>query len=303
MAVKVYEALEDCGERSTSRNGPVLKFPGPVTTIYTNPWHRANFTPGRDANPFFHIAEAMWMLAGRRDVAFLDYFNSNMKFFSDDGEVFNAAYGYRARHQFGHDQLAQIPYLLESTPDSRQAIIQLWDSNDLLAQTKDKACNMLMVFEIKGMELYLTVYNRSNDLIYGGVTGANPVHFSYFQQWVADRLGLPMGHLTFVSTNSHIYTDLPIWQDMLFSEPVKIRALELPLGRLEEIELLCDIIDEENIIDVKFESLHLDRIVKPIMNTWIARKQKHHPNEIAAHISECQCPALKLACTLWMERR
>ena len=122
--------------------------------------------------------------------------------YSDDGEVFNAAYGYRARHEFGFDQLISIPRLLEKDPGTRQAVIQLWHPSDLGANTLDKACNMSMVFSIFGTRLDMTVFNRSNDLVFGGVTGANPVHFSYFQQWFANQLKIPMGHLTFESVEA-----------------------------------------------------------------------------------------------------
>ena len=112
MATQVYSALEKVGVKRNSRNGMVLMFPGPVTMIYTNPLARCNFTIGRDANPVFHHMESMWMLAGRRDLEFLDMFNSNMKLYSDDGINFNAAYGYRMRREFGHDQLKEVVGIL-----------------------------------------------------------------------------------------------------------------------------------------------------------------------------------------------
>ena len=160
-----------------------------------------------------------------------------------------------------------------------------------------------MVFEIKGVELHLTVYNRSNDLIYGNVTGANPVHFSFFQQWVANKLDIPMGPLTFISTNAHVYTDNPIWQTMDFAAPINIRSLELPLGELDEIEELCDLIMERKIIRTEFDSMYLNLIAKPIFNTWIARKEKMGSDLIFSHMSICKCPALRLACNFWMEKR
>lgn len=302
MAYQVYNALNDLGVVSNSRNGEVLKFPYPITTTYRTPWHRANFTPGRDANPFFHIAEAMWMLAGRRDVGFLDNFNKGMKQYSDDGDIFNAAYGYRARHAFGVDQLQAIPEIMLKDPDTRQAVIQLWDPFDLQATTKDKACNMTMLFKMHGIRLDLIVYNRSNDLVYGGVTGANPVHFSYFQQWVADTLKVPMGYLTFVSADAHVYTEMPHWERMSFEDRVHPRAMELPLGDLSEIEDLCCMYEDSTdpLPEKAFLSLHLARIIVPILNTWKVRKQGGDFNE---HLNSIHCPALMLACHAWIMER
>jgi len=107
-------------------------FPEPVTTTYLRPTERVLFHAGRDANPIFHLMEAIWMLAGRNDVAFLEQFNRTIGQYSDNGEVFNAAYGHRWRKHFGHDQLIEVINLLRKDPKSRQAVIQMWDDKDLL---------------------------------------------------------------------------------------------------------------------------------------------------------------------------
>src|SRR5690606_9539658 len=91
--------------RRSSRNGPVLEHRGPVATVYEKPRERVMLNATRDANPFFHLMEALWMLAGRRDVAWINQFNSNIANYSDDGVVFHGAYGHRWRHYFGKDQI------------------------------------------------------------------------------------------------------------------------------------------------------------------------------------------------------
>ena len=85
-----------------SRNGMTLELPAPVTTVYKNPAQRVLVSSARDANPFFHLMESLWILAGRDDVKFLSEFNKRMVDFSDDRTVFNAPYGYRLRKTFGH---------------------------------------------------------------------------------------------------------------------------------------------------------------------------------------------------------
>ena len=303
MAFHVYDSLAREGIVDMSRNGRVIMFPEPVILKYKHPWHRANFTEGRDANPFFHIAEAMWMLAGRRDVAFLDMFNSKIKQYSDDGTSFNAAYGHRARHAFGIDQLQAVVEVLKKAPGTRQAIVQLWHPSDLTSTTKDKACNMSMVFSVAEGKLNLTVFNRSNDAIYGNVTGANPVHFSYFQQWVADTAGYRMGNMYFVSNNLHVYLDLYEHWNKVKGQPVKEseEAIYFPLGELREIEDLCYDIMGKKTIHARYVSKHLEYVVKPMMNAWIARKYlKESPYP---HLSDVACPALKKACMNWLEIR
>ena len=208
--------LLEQGVRREGRNGVTLEIPEPVTTVYERPWERVLLNPVRDANPFFHFFEALWILAGRDDVKFLTEFNKRMVDYSDDGVVFNAPYGYRLRHGIlnaQHDQLARVIDILRGDPDSRQAVCQIWDEDDLYENTKDKACNMSIVFRIRNTpqchpQLHMTVYNRSNDMLWGAY-GANMVQFSTVQEYVARHLGIALGPYTQVSNSFHVYLDGP----------------------------------------------------------------------------------------------
>jgi hypothetical protein len=83
-----------------SRNGPVLQFAEPFCIKYQRPTQRVVFWEERDANPFFHLFESLWMIAGRNDVAYPARYSSNIAQFSDDGHTFHGAYGYRWRKHF-----------------------------------------------------------------------------------------------------------------------------------------------------------------------------------------------------------
>src|SRR3989304_1089903 len=100
--------LEEFGSRGESRNGSVLVMDEPVTTVYERPRERVIFWNERDANPFFHFYEGLWMLGGRNDVKSLTRFVKRMESYSDDGKTFHGAYGYRWRNHFHFDQLAII---------------------------------------------------------------------------------------------------------------------------------------------------------------------------------------------------
>lgn len=300
MAAQVYTALQAKGVERSSRNGRVLMFPEPVTMIFTDPLYRCNFTVNRKANPVFHHMEAMWMLAGRNDVEFLDIFNSNIKNYSDDGVHFNAAYGHRMRRNWG-DQLADCIETLRSDRDSRQAVIQLWDHNDLMMNTKDKACNMSMIFSIDHQDrINLIIFNRSNDAVYGGVTGTNPVHFSYFLQYVAEQLDLNIGEMTFVSNNLHVYLESTgHWENMLWNLDVDMPIrMDYKLGSLYEIESFCDAACRKECIDVEgWKSRTLTFITIPMYNYWITRKE--HPEVAAKWINKIISPDWAMAISLW----
>jgi hypothetical protein len=206
-----------------SRNGPVLRVNVPVSTVYERPTERVLFDAQRNANPFFHLFEALWMLNGQRDVATLDPFLSTFKQFSDDGVMYHGAYGHRWRHwmipakpgspNFPYDreldQLEIVIAMLKRDPTSRRVIIGMWDpARDLDAVSNDIPCNNLIKVGINQERLDIVVFNRSNDVVYG-CYGANAVHMSMLQEYLAGMLGIPVGRYTQISCDFHAYLERP----------------------------------------------------------------------------------------------
>lgn len=204
-------------ERS-SRNGPVIYFPDLVTVKYLNPLQRVLLNKVRDCNHFFHLFESLWMLAGRNDLETLSVFTSKMAQFSDDGKTIHGAYGRRWRKWGGHpghssrDQFTTIIAGLRENPDNRRAVLQMFDpevdSQGILyaSSYKDVPCNVSADFQINNEgKLDMYVFNRSNDLILG-MLGANAVHFSFLQEYLADAIGVPVGTYTQITCNLHVYS-------------------------------------------------------------------------------------------------
>lgn len=160
----------------TSRNGKVLRVAEPVTVTYTHPTERVLFNEGRDANPFALLYEALWMLAGRNDVAALAYYTPKFKDYSDDGRTLNGAYGYRWRHHqpktvyTGHttgyngppddggtDQLDLLVQHLKDQPNSRRAVLTMWTVEDDLLKiggngsmaSLDTCCNLNVMLSLR----------------------------------------------------------------------------------------------------------------------------------------------------------
>jgi hypothetical protein len=203
------ELLSKKGYRRASRNGEVVLMDGPVTTRYERPLERVVFWPRRDANPFFHLHEALWMLSGRNDVDSVAEFVGRMVAYSDDGVTFHGAYGHRWRYHFGTDQLAIIIDSLRSNPDDRRCVLQMWDMTmDLGRAGKDLPCNTQAYFSRNASgDLDMTVCCRSNDMIWGA-HGANVVHFSVLQEYIAAGIGCGVGRYWQVSNNYHAYVDV-----------------------------------------------------------------------------------------------
>lgn len=235
--------------KTDSRNGPVLQVMEPVIVTYEHPKERVLFNKARDANCFFHVYEAMWMLAGRNDVEPLAFYASNMKNYSDDGKTLNGAYGYRWRWHRGIpeyiynakgnrqvnaknkisylDQLDLLINHFKSNSSSRRAVLQMWNVEDDLLRidsSKDVCCNTHVYFSIREEQsssfrvgfgrleddlktdqfLDMTVCNRSNDLVWG-MLGANAVHFSFLQEYMADCIGVEVGVYNQITNNLHVY--------------------------------------------------------------------------------------------------
>lgn len=231
-----------------SRGLKTLEVPGPVMTVYTRPWENVLMCPVRDANPFFHLFEFAWILAGDNCVHTPAFFLQKYKEYSDDGATLHGAYGHRMRSwKMGNgmvvDQLEKVVSLLAHKPDTRQAVVSIWNPMlDLGATTKDMPCNDMVMFNIRADRLNMTVNNRSNDVIWGAY-GANAVQFSFLQMWVAARLGVGMGVYAQVSNSYHVYEDLPLWQKYVTGEYRPDGHVVNPYDAMEYYPVLLDAAD------------------------------------------------------------
>lgn len=310
----------------TSRNGPVRRFKEPVSVCLTRPWERVNFSAVRDANPFFHLIEAMAMLAGHNSVKLMSYLTKSMAAFSDDGVTYNAFYGTRARKRWG-DQLTRVINELKLKKDSRQCVVQLWSPrDDLYSDSKDKACNLCFIFSVVNARLSMTTYNRSNDAVLGGVTGANIVHLSFFQQYVADSIGLPPGCWWHVSNNLHVYTDQPQWKRLvdnlytLVDNPYNQYAISNgPFNVLtdkdrfdtEVAQLMVEMeqaIDRDlsiyNIIGNGPQEPFLKNTVVPMFEAWQLHRACKNTSKAIDYARQAVASSdWKLAAVLWLQRR
>ena len=121
------QALETTGVEVETRNGKALEFPYPVMTSYSHSRERVLFYQMRDANPYFHLMESFWMLAGKNEVDWISNYNGRMSSYSDDGVTINGAYGYRWKHWFGKDQLEIAVHRLLNYENDRRTVVSMWD--------------------------------------------------------------------------------------------------------------------------------------------------------------------------------
>jgi hypothetical protein len=301
-----------------SRNGNMYEYPEPVLTKYTNPQERVLFCKLRDANPFFHFFESLWMLAGRNDLAFVKQFVKRMATYSDDGETLNgSAYGKRWRHWWvdtsdePRDQLEIAIELLRNNPMDRRVVLQMWDpTTDLASDSKDVPCNTAVYFKLRDRVLEMTVSNRSNDVIWGAY-GANAVHFSVLQEYVAGRLGVEIGDYYQLSNSYHIYADNPFWEmtkddHYALIDPYDMRMVH-PFPMFQDPE------DKDNFDwDLKvffedplsngFRTKFFNHVVKPLWCTHQAYKKKDFAAAYEV-LQQCKAEDWSKAALEWLLRK
>lgn len=320
--------------RSPSRVGEVLMVEEPVLVTYTHPRERVLFNRARDCNPFFHLFESLWMLAGRNDVAPLAYYNPRMAEYSDDGKTLFGAYGYRWKNRFGWDQLLGVVQELKDNPKSRRCVLSIWNScfhDDntpgregdmemvLNGLALDVPCNTHAYFSIYKEDagypeddvgvpaqqwfLDMTVCNRSNDLIWG-MLGANVVHFSILQEYLAACIGVEVGVYRQFSNNLHVYTER--W------EPEKWLADAPAIYPREHTDLVRDPEQFDNecrqfidCIDGDFEEPFFKYVAQPMMAAFRAHKRRKYRDDGNALdlINAVQADDWRIVGTSWLEQR
>ena len=312
--------LQKYGVEAVSRNGLVKVLPVPLTTLYLRPTERVMFHPERDANPFFHLFEGLWMLGGRNDVEFPLFFNSKFNAYSDDGKTFNAAYGHRWRNHFGRDQLKLIIAALDKDPSCRRQVLGMWDArHDLGLQSKDVPCNTQAYFQIDmDGKLQMMVTNRSNDLIWGAY-GANAVHFSMLLEYMALSLGREVGSYYQTSFNTHFYTEthgelvakladkapMPPEQYTCPYSEGRVRntvpLMSIPRGRWDrELETFLKMQEGSSYVDPFFQ-----HVAVPLYQAYKAFKSNAPDrfDQALRFVGQCGSQDWMIACSEWLQRR
>lgn len=297
--------LNENGEAEESRNGPVIVAPGPVTTVYAKPQERVLFSETRDANPFFHLYEAIWILAGKNDVDSVANFAVRMREYSDNGTTLRGAYGYRLRSHFGFDQVRAAADELRRSRSTRRAVSVMYDPNsDGNVGWKDAPCNTHIYWRARGALLDMTVCCRSNDIVWGAY-GANAVHFSVVHEIVAALSRLQPGFYRQVSNNFHAYPELVDWPALVasarggvveYAGPATplVKENEKPLDFIEDCERYC----AGNQGDLK--TAFMRDIARPFLGAHAAWRSGSDPEPLMETMPPCDWRA---AGRQWFARR
>lgn len=298
--------IHNSGKVVQTRAGETLEIPMPVATTYFTPRERVLFYPQRDANPFFHLLESLWMLGGRNDVAWLTPYNKRMSEYSNDGKTFWGAYGFRWRMWFEEDQLLVAADRLKKYENDRRTVVGIWDpSNDLQAgnESKDIPCNTHIYLKVRDNALHMTVCCRSNDMIWGAY-GANAVHFSILQEYMAAMVGVSVGRYTQVSDSFHAYTEVLKKLDGMVADydpyatnKLTVYPLVTNAGKFDK-ELTAFLNEEK----CDYKNTFFTEVADPMRRAWRVWKGGDVKDAIIV-ATEIKADDWRKACVEWLYRR
>lgn len=200
---EILAKLFSKGTRQPSRNGETLEIEDLIIEV-ENPVYAAPNGVRPGYNHAIGLVEGLQLLAGVSDAALTAEIQPNFRnFIEDDTGRFWGAYGPRTR-----DQFPIITKRLRADPDTRQAVITLWDPEfDALGGKKDHPCTTAFFFLIRQGKLNMKTVMRSSDLWWG--VPYDFVQFSMVHQSMAAVLNLPVGIYTHHSVSAHLYE--PHW--------------------------------------------------------------------------------------------
>lgn len=306
------QVMEQYGVPVQTRNGPALEMPWPVCTVYTHPKERVLFYPERDANPFFHFMESLWMLAGRRDSEFVSEFSGNIGNYADPNGLFWGAYGHRWRYFFDKDQLDILVHRLKTYPNDRRSVLAMWDARSDLSPDNDGLdypCNTHIYLAVRSGRLNMMVCNRSNDMIWGAY-GANAVHMSVLQEYLAARIGVQVGRYEQLSFNFHAYLstfekikDMEADYDPYLYIEYGPRYVPPPLVECpEKFDSELHLWIREPAMIRNYSNPVFSRLAVPMYRAWQCYKAGNYPGALE-YLEAFHDHAWAKACREWIFRR
>jgi thymidylate synthase len=205
---KAYIYLKNENHIQKSRAGSTLEI---MKVIFSISNSRDRWVTSRVPmiSPAFAIAEVFWILDGQQDANFINTWNPILKKFAGNVENYYGAYGNRLIKNFGFNQIEQAYTTLKHNPNTRQAVLNIWDpEKDLpkkygLPNSDDIPCNLVSMLKIRNNKLEWSQVMRGNDLLRG--TPYNFIQFTMLQEIMAGWLDIDIGDYILFTDSLHLY--------------------------------------------------------------------------------------------------
>lgn len=238
----------NAGKPLESRVGDCLEVIGYATGL-ENASANVPLLRGRNLSPVYMCAELLWYLSRKNDITMIEYYAPSYHRFAENGKAWGAyghrwandkafttawnTFTHAAGGNFSvndewnvnkarasvqtkglhvehlRDQLTAVVALLKKSPNTRQAIITMWNAGDLLhAFVDDKSdlpCTLSLQFIARNGLLHAIGTMRSNDIWLG--LPYDVFCFTCIQQLVARALRLKPGQYFHRVGSMHLYDE------------------------------------------------------------------------------------------------
>lgn len=201
LLAKVFRRLLTRGARIEPTKGPANELSGMLLKLDA-PRARLSRTEARGIL-FSCLGEWLWYLKGTNRLDFIQYYLSGYDRYSDDKKTIFGGYGPRIFGDEDQAQIHRIVELLKRKPDSRQAVVQIFDRKDLLEEHLDIPCTCTLQFMIRDRRLNMLTSMRSNDAYLG--LPHDVFAFTMLQELVARSIGVELGHYKHFVGSLHLY--------------------------------------------------------------------------------------------------
>lgn len=267
----------------------------------------------------FAVVEVIGILNGRRDSAYLNFFNPRLPKYAGTGAEYYGAYGHRLRNSLGFDQLERASNALRANGDGRQIVLQIWDarldfpSDGGAPVANDIPCNICSMLKVRNGRLEWSQIMRSNDIFLG--LPHNFIQFMTLQEVLAGWIGIEPGTYTHFADSLHLYEKDT--ENVFSSAPVTIAAtsesLALPKHEADsiwrEMNRRVDALVQKELTPKEYGTIaRLDDAPKAFGNLMAvvtadaARRWKSFDG-VREAIARCESPILMQLWERWAERK
>lgn len=195
--VHVLSSLLRNGKQVSPRGEPTLEMLNATITVEDAATAHTLRTV-RPANLRISATETLHLLGGLSSLEQLDLASGGrFQAYADRGRL-RGAYGPRIYHQ-----VPAVLSLLARDPDTRQAVITIWNGKEHQVQSRDVPCTQSFQFFVRNGRLDMRAGMRSSDAWLG--IPHDYLMFSRLQLVMAHCLGLEAGHFTHTAGSLHLY--------------------------------------------------------------------------------------------------
>jgi len=222
------EGILDHGDDIAPTKGEARELTGVLIEL-TNPRARLSRTETR-GKPYSCLGELCWYLAKTNKLSFISYYVPVYEKYADGDEIFGG-YGPRLFDWGGVDQIRNVISILRNKPQSRQAVVQLFDAHDLVGKHNDVPCTCTLQFMIRRDKLLMFVNMRSNDAYWG--LPHDVFCFTMLQEIVARALAVELGTYKHAVGSLHLYEkSIKAAQQFLDEgwQPTNVSMPQMPVG-------------------------------------------------------------------------